>query len=126
MSNISFSDASGCTDYIKAEAFEGDTPRYRFSPEEYFRIRLIQKIGLTVPISEPGRRLVVSKQFRKAVQIMREKVETILTSGDTRDSIKYLHHSTHDDSLSNGVLFLEPVDYYLVDIPFGSSIILEL
>ena len=57
---------------------------------------------------------------------MKNKVQMVLNGTDIKDSIKYLQHSTHDDSISNSVLFLEPVNHNFVDIPFASSIIFEL
>ncbi len=40
--------------------------------------------------------------------------------------MKYLQHSTHDDSVSNAVKFLQPIDYDNVDIPFSSVLFIEL
>ncbi len=69
----------------------------------------------------------MSKQIRKPVQIIKDKVDAILKAGkDERDTMKYLIHSTHDDSVSNALLFLEPLDFDFVDIPYASSIFFEL
>ena len=37
-----------------------------------------------------------------------------------------MQYSGHDDGLTNTVLFLEPTNYELIDIPFASSVVLEL
>jgi hypothetical protein len=56
MSNFSFPNAGSCNDYLQAENFEGGVPpRYRFTAEERYYIRNIQKISLTVPIGKTGR-----------------------------------------------------------------------
>lgn len=37
-----------------------------------------------------------------------------------------LIYSAHDDSISNGILFLQPINYNIVDIPYGSQFAYEL
>ena len=42
------------------------------------------------------------------------------------EELKMLIYSAHDDSISNGILFLQPINYNIVDIPYGSQFAYEL
>ena len=55
MNTFDFLKASSLEDAVHAENFECDPSRYRFTHDELYHIRMMQKIGLTVPIGEIGR-----------------------------------------------------------------------
>jgi len=57
---------------------------------------------------------------------MSQAIDDIISGTRTSDSLKYLMYSAHDDSISNGILFLEPIDYRILDIPYASTFIYEL
>ncbi len=131
MSTLTFGEANSYRDYLQAENFEGGKPRYPFNAEQSYYFRNMQRIGLTIPLTKwpNATQLAMSKQFRKPVQIIRDKVDYIINAGgqDDRNTLKYLIHSTHDDSVANGLLFLDPLsNFEFVDIPYASSIFLEL
>ena len=50
----------------------------------------------------------------------------ILNDSETNDSLKYLMYSSHDDSLANTLIFLNPLNLDLASIPFAASLYLEL
>jgi len=69
----------------------------------------------------------VTKQLRKPVAYISERVSSILTTlTDPADTLKYLQHSTHDDSVANALVFLNPTNFTYYDVPFASSLFLEL
>jgi hypothetical protein len=60
------------------------------------------------------------------MRIIEEKVAKILNGTDNNDSLKYLMYSSHDDSLANTLLFLNPSNLDLTQIQFAASLYLEL
>ena len=69
---------------------------------------------------------MVTKELRDPIRIIGEKVDSILNGTETKDSIKYIMYSSHDDSLGNTLLFLNPSNLDLTSIPFSASFYLEL
>ena len=57
---------------------------------------------------------------------MENRVEEIILGVDTRDDIKYLIDSAHDDNISNMIMWLNPINYELVDVAYASPIHFEL
>lgn len=70
--------------------------------------------------------MAITKELRKPMLIIDQKVQSILDGKETNDDLKYLIYSSHDDAISNTLLFLNPVDHFIVDIPYASSIFFEL
>jgi hypothetical protein len=69
---------------------------------------------------------VVTKLLRKPMQILSDKVDKILAGIETKDDLKYVQYSAHDDSIANTLLFLDPINHPFVDIPYASNIFFEL
>jgi hypothetical protein len=53
-------------------------------------------------------------------------MERILIGNDSSNELKYMIYSSHDDAVSNTLVFLKPYENYFFDIPFASSIVFEL
>jgi hypothetical protein len=80
----------------------------------------------TVPVLENDRQIVVTKELRDPMKIIEDKVSMILNVTDSNNSLKYLMYSSHDDSLANTLLFLNPSNLDLAQIQFSASLYLEL
>lgn len=50
------------------------------------------------------------------MRIIEDRVSMILNGTDSNDSLKYLMYSSHDDSLANTLLFLNPSNLDLKEI----------
>lgn len=124
MSHFEFLFAGVFADILVCENFEGDIPRYGFTPSQWFYMRMVQKFYLTLPIGEDGRQLAITKELRKPIAMLDQKANEIL-SGQASD-LKYVLYSSHDDAIANTVMFLKPLDHVMIDIPFASSIYMEL
>lgn len=57
---------------------------------------------------------------------MTQKVNQILNGVESRDSLRYFLHSSHDTQVINTVRFLDPIDHDYVDMPFASTLMTEL
>ena len=108
MSYFTFPVASALSDMLVAENYEGLSKRYPFSGDQWFYIKYMLLLVGTVPLSDLNRQIVVSKELRDPIAIISEKVSSILNGTDTRDSLKYLMYSSHDDNLANTIIFLNP------------------
>jgi hypothetical protein len=126
MAEFSFPLAAVIADLLVSENFEGDPSRYKFTPEQIWAIRNIQKVYLTAPTGETERQMVITKELRKPIAWLNETVDKILSKIWTNDDLRYVIYSSHDDAIANTLLLLDPVDHYFRDIPFASSIYLEL
>ena len=60
------------------------------------------------------------------MELIKEKVNQILKGTESKDSLRYYLHSSHDTQVVNAVAWLNPVDHDYVDMPFGSTLISEL
>jgi hypothetical protein len=60
------------------------------------------------------------------MQLISDKVDSILKGTEVSDSLKYLMYSSHDDSLANTILFLNPEGLNLNQMAFAASLYLEL
>jgi hypothetical protein len=49
-----------------------------------------------------------------------------LKGTESKDSLRYFLHSSHDTHVLNAVEWLQPVDHDYVDQPFASTLISEL
>ncbi len=68
----------------------------------------------------------MTKELRDPMRIIEDKVAQILNGTDSRDSLKYLMYSSHDDSLANTLIFLNAINVDLTQVQFASSLYLEL
>ena len=66
------------SDVLLAENMQGNPPRYNFTNEESHYIREVQKIVLLSPFSDYARDLWITKQFRKPLAAMKERVSQLL------------------------------------------------
>ena len=57
---------------------------------------------------------------------MINRVNDIIYGSDKNDSIKFYMESAHDTQLLSTLLWLEPLDYDFIDMPFSSSIYFEV
>lgn len=124
LNDFPFALASGLMDYTVCENFEGLPPRYRYSAEQFQYLKYVQKLWLTVPTSEYARQLAITKELRKPVAALKAAMDKLL-AGQQPD-LMYMIYSSHDDAVANTMLFLKPVDAFFFDIPFASTIGLEL
>ena len=60
------------------------------------------------------------------MELIKDKVQQILGGTESRDSLRYFVHSSHDTQVVNAVAWLNPVDHDYVDMPFSSTLISEL
>jgi hypothetical protein len=52
------------------------------------------------------RQVFVTKLLRKPLYVISDKVDRILQGKETRDDLKYMMYSAHDDNIANTMLFL--------------------
>lgn len=58
---------------------------------------------------------------------MQSRVDSILKTGlDDRDELRYMLNSAHDTQVANLIWWLNSIDYDFIDIPYASSVIIEL
>ncbi|CDW90747.1 UNKNOWN [Stylonychia lemnae] len=112
-------------DLFRCEDFEGDKRRFEFTSQEVYYLRTLQRDGLRIPCGEEGRQLFMTKQFRKPMTKMLERIRDIIFKNQTEDSLRVWSYSAHDDTISNGIPFLQPINYEIVDIPYASSFVFE-
>lgn len=74
-------------------------------------MRTSQVKYLTIPVGELGRQLIVTKELAKPIDAMLDRVSQILSLNPTRDTLRYMIYSGHDDGISNTLLFLNPVNF---------------
>jgi hypothetical protein len=60
------------------------------------------------------------------MELIKEKVQQILGGTESKDSLRYYVHSSHDTQLVNAVAWLNPVEHNYLDMPFTSTLISEL
>jgi hypothetical protein len=126
MNQFTFPIASALSDLLVAENFEGIPKRYPFDAEQWYYMKYMLMLVGTVPVLENDRQIVVTKELRDPMKIIEDKVSMIINGTDSNDSLKYLMYSSHDDSLANTLLFLNPSNLDLAQIQFSASLYLEL
>ena len=57
---------------------------------------------------------------------MQMTVQRYLDGTNSTDDLKYLIHSSHDTQVWNVLKFLEPVNFEPIDMPYASTLYLEL
>jgi hypothetical protein len=113
-------------DYIMAETFEGTPRRYNFSGMERAYIGLSQKAVLYMPLDTDGTQLQITKQLSRPLRTMSERADDILAGRDTSNSLRYILYSAHDDQVCNLLLFLDPVGLDFQEVPYVSTVYMEL
>ena len=113
-------------DAIVAEKFEGSPARGAFTEEDWYYIRNAQKVVLIKSFDNLARKLLASRNFEMPVKHMAEKVQALLQGTETRDSLRFVLQSEHDTHIVNSVTWLQPVDHEYVDMPFASTLVVEL
>eukprot|EP00347_Sterkiella_histriomuscorum_P018906 403343716 len=124
--NFGFPDLSSYGDKFRCEDFQGDIRRFNFTPTEIYYLRTLQRDSLSIPCGEKGRQLFMTKQFSKPIEAMKKMMSQLINGEDTRDSLRFFFYSAHDDTPANAMPFLNPLNYILVDVPYGSSFTYEL
>ena len=124
MNGFTFALASGLMDFTVSENFEGVPPRYRYTPDQFQYLKFVQKLWLTIPTSDYARQLVITKELRRPIAAIKAAMDALLAG--RKPDLKYMIYSSHDDAVANTMLFLKPVDAFFFDIPFASTIVLEL
>lgn len=113
-------------DAIVAEKFEGSPSRSNFSEEDWSLIRNAQKVVLVKSFDKMARKLLASRNFQKPIAQMSMKAQELLSGSDSRDSLRFVLQSEHDTHIINSVTWLEPLDHDYVDMPFSSTLVMEL
>lgn len=113
-------------DVLTCENFEGFPRRMSYTADQINYLRYSQKPFLIIPLGLDGIQLVSSKQLRKPIQAIKDKVNNILSGLETKDDLKFILYSAHDGDIANLLTFLNPVNHNFIDIPFASSIVIEL
>eukprot|EP00347_Sterkiella_histriomuscorum_P002413 403368251 len=126
INNITFPWIAELEDYQIAYDFEGQPRMYNYSPIEYEYLRHAQVKYLTIPVGEEGRQLIVTKELSKPINAMLQRVQEILSKNPSRDTLRYMIYSGHDDGISNTLLFLDPVNFEFEDVPYTSQVYFEL
>lgn len=70
--------------------------------------------------------MFATRNFHIPMEQMDQKVQQILGGTESRDSLRYYLHSSHDTHVVNAVAWLNPVDYDYVEMPFASTLVTEL
>ena len=115
--------------------FEGLTmpgPNDMWTNNTYLQMRNIQKINLDGRFTKEGRKLWMTKLFRKPLWEMRHKVSCLTQNncsdfdGEEASNLKYLIYSAHDDQLVNVWKYLAPNNLQEDWADFASNMQLEL
>ena len=96
------------SDALVAEKFEGSPSRGNFTGEDWFLIRNAQKVVLLKSFDKFANRMFATRNFHHPMEFIKEKVNQILTGTETKDSLRYYLHSSHDTQVVNAVAWLNP------------------
>ncbi len=113
-------------DALVAEKFEGSPDRANFTEEDWQFIRNAQKVVLIKSFDKMARKLLASRNFHQPMQHLVAKAQELLAGTESRDSLRYVLQSEHDTHLVNAVTWLEPLNHDYVDMPFASTLMMEL
>ena len=115
------------TDLVVALNFEGT----EHAKEKYFtddiweEMNEIQRVYLTDWYTEKARTLMVSRLLRKPLDIMQEKVNSML-NGTPESPLKFMIYSAHDTQVDNVMVLLKQNKTAIDYIPYASQVIFEL
>lgn len=56
----------------------------------------------------------------KPLDAMLQRVSEILSLNKSRDTLRYMIYSGHDDGIINTLMFLNPVHFEFENVPYGS------
>lgn len=70
--------------------------------------------------------MYLTRLLRKPIASLKQKVKDLIAKTDSKESLKYMLYSGHDDTIANTIVFLNPVDFTLVETPFASQVYIEL
>ena len=80
---------------------------------------------LTDWYTEKARTLMVSRLLRRPLDIMQEKVNTML-NGTPESPLKFMIYSAHDTQVDNVMVLLKQNKTAIDYIPYASQVIFEL
>ena len=69
---------------------------------------------------------MVSKELRKPLQALKERVETLINGEEDLEQVRYMLYSAHDTQVSTTMFVLSPYKYDFKTVPFASNIFFEL
>lgn len=69
---------------------------------------------VVMPVIEEDRQVVVTKELRKPMDIIRDKVDRVIKGIEGNDDLKYMMYSSHDDTMANTLMFLKPYNFNFV------------
>lgn len=124
--SMNYQDFYNYSDILISEKFEGAHKRYRFSELEWTLVRNSQEVLLVNCYDADVRTLWITKHLRTGVQAITDTVGKLLNGTWGEDDLRYLVHSSHDTQQWNIVKFLEPLGYEPTDMPYASTVFLEL
>ena len=93
-------------DILMAENFEGDPKRAQFSDEEWYYIRQSQKVILSKGFDSKAKPLYETKFFRKPFAAIDTRVNEIMNSATSPDTLRYMIYSAHDTQIINALDWL--------------------
>lgn len=79
-----------------------------------------------MPFNDLARDLWLTKQFKKPLAAMRNRVAEVINNSTDRDTLRYFLYSAHDVQVANVLQWLQPEDYKFVDVPYVSNFHFEL
>jgi hypothetical protein len=79
-----------------------------------------------MPFSSFARDLWLTKQFKKPLAAMKQRVHELTSNITDPDTLRYFLYSAHDVQVANVLQWLEPVDYKFIDVPYVSNFHFEL
>jgi hypothetical protein len=83
-------------DILVAENFEGNPPRRRFTQEQWYAIRAMNRYMVETPMDEKGRTLFMTRLLKKPMAAMFTRFEEIANGQVSPGSLRYILHSAHD------------------------------
>ncbi|CDW85891.1 histidine acid phosphatase family protein [Stylonychia lemnae] len=123
---INFNDITLEQDKWFTTDFQGVKQWYQYTPVELEYLKHFQVIHLTLPVGQQGRQLLMTKQLSKPIQSMKNRIQEILSGNQSKDTLRYIVYSGHDDTISNLLVFLNPVNFYFEAVPYCSQVYFEL
>lgn len=121
---MSYHDFYHYCDAMTADQFDGIPIDCEFTEESWAEVEHVQKIYLSDWFSKQARDLHISKIFRKPLAIMQDKVDQ--ETDKKYDDLKYLIYSAHDTQVDNIMTWLQPEDLSWNNVPYASTVVLEL
>lgn len=68
----------------------------------------------------------MTKLMAVPVEKLKQRVQQLLAGNAGDDQLKFMIYSGHDDQVSNLMVWLNPVGYDMIDVPYAATVTFEL